>query len=149
MQVWEGAKDDLASAAAIEESAFGDRSWGAASFEKTASSPGVRLLLAGRSRAAAQGFALWLLAGEDADLLSIGVAPEVRRQGVGRLLLDALEIAALEQRARRLLLDVADDNRAALALYRACGFYEISRRAAYYRNGADALILEKPLNETS
>ena len=143
--IWEGTKEDARAAAAVEEQAFGEKSWGAASFLKTVSSPGVRLLLAGRSQTAPHGFALWLPAGDAADLLSLGVAPAAQRQGTGRALIRALSVAAREACAQRLLLDVAHDNHAAVALYCACGFREIARRKTYYKSGADALILEKRL----
>ncbi|MBK5217865.1 MAG: ribosomal-protein-alanine acetyltransferase, partial [Propionibacteriales bacterium] len=42
----------------------------------------------------------------------------------------------------RLLLEVAADNTAALAMYADHGFVEISRRHGYYTGGRDAVILQ-------
>ena len=59
---------------------------------------------------------------ETAWLISMWVAPEVRRQGVGEALIDAVVEWARASGARRLLLDVGDHNRPAIALYARMGF---------------------------
>ena len=49
--------------------------------------------------------------------------------------------------AQHLLLEVRADNAAALALYGAAGFAQISRRRRYYQpDDVDALILRKELS---
>ena len=50
------------------------------------------------------------------------VAPEVRRRGVGGALVDAVINWARSSDVDRLLLDVADDNAPAIALYTRKGF---------------------------
>ena len=55
-------------------------------------------------------------------LISMWVAPEVRGQGVGEALIDAVVEWARASGARRLLLDVGDHNRPAIALYARMGF---------------------------
>jgi len=55
-------------------------------------------------------------------LISMWVAPEVRRLGVGGCLVDAVIAWARSSRVNRLLLDVADTNPAAIALYERKGF---------------------------
>ena len=55
-------------------------------------------------------------------LISMWVAPEVRGQGVGEALIDAVVEWARATGARRLLLDVGDHNRPATALYARKGF---------------------------
>jgi ribosomal protein S18 acetylase RimI-like enzyme len=55
-------------------------------------------------------------------IVSMWVAPEVRRKGVGRRLLESAEQWARENRMIRLMLDVTEKNDPAIALYRACGF---------------------------
>ena len=55
-------------------------------------------------------------------LISMWVAPEVRGQGVGEALIDAVVEWARASGARRLLLDVGDHNRPAIALYARKGF---------------------------
>jgi ribosomal-protein-alanine N-acetyltransferase len=76
----------------------------------------------------------------EAELLRIATVPRARRNGLGtQLLRQALEkLAGLG--VERCFLEVRSDNRPAIALYRRFGARLISRRAAYYRDGADALV---------
>jgi len=62
---------------------------------------------------------------DDADaawLISLWVAPEARGRGVGDALVEAVVQWAVQRGFARLLLDVADDNHAAIALYARQGF---------------------------
>lgn len=94
------------------------------------------------------GFALWRAIADEAELLTIAVDPVHQRQGIGRALLHALAATANTQ-AATLILEVAADNAAALALYLGAGFQTVGRRQGYYRRGdgpaADALILRASL----
>ena len=91
------------------------------------------------------GFVIGQLAADEAEILSIGVAPDWQRAGLGKKLVEGLVRAAKRGEARRLFLEVAHDNVAALALYSALGFKETGRRKAYYERAGgaavDALIL--------
>ena len=79
------------------------------------------------------GFIIISVAANQAEILTIATAKSARRQGLGRKLLVAA-ISELQQRAiTELFLEVAEDNAAALALYRAAGFQPIGRRPGYYR----------------
>lgn len=96
------------------------------------------------------GFIVTLPAGEAVDIVALGVLPERRRGGIGRRLLDHGAARARAAGARRLMLEVAEDNAAALAFYRGAGFAEAARRPRYYRARAgaaarDALVLIKSL----
>lgn len=101
------------------------------------------------SRGGLAGFLLARAAAGEAEILTIGVAPECQRQGLARRLLENTFPALSARGARRLFLEVADDNAAALALYRGLGFSEAGRRRAYYARragpAADALILARDL----
>ncbi|RZO68239.1 MAG: GNAT family N-acetyltransferase [Parvularculaceae bacterium] len=141
------APHDFALIDAIEKVAFGAASWGSGDVAQTARIDGVSTLLArGETSHDVSGFLLWRMAGEDAEILTIGVLPTDRRKGIGAALvrkcLDACEIAG----ARRLILEVAADNRSALALYHSLGFEEFAHRPRYYRNGADALLMARGLH---
>jgi [ribosomal protein S18]-alanine N-acetyltransferase len=73
-------------------------------------------------------------------IASICVAAACRRQGVGRRLLAACE-QALDQPRLRLTLRVS--NTAARQLYRLSGYADVDRWPKYYRDGEDALVMEK------
>ena len=83
-------------------------------------------------------------AGETVDLDRIIVAGEHRRRGIAAHLLESGLSWATKQGARNVMLEVADDNPAAIELYRGAGFAAVARRASYY-GGADALVLEMTL----
>ncbi len=92
----------------------------------------------------AAGLALAQGLGEECEILALGVLPERRRTGIGAALLESVAADARCRDARALFLEVAEDNIAARALYAACGFVQIGRRANYYRHTSrlvDALVL--------
>ncbi|MBS8228902.1 GNAT family N-acetyltransferase [Vannielia litorea] len=95
------------------------------------------------------GFALGQSAGAEAELLTLAVAPESRRRGLGRTRLDAFHTEAAQRGATTTLLEVSATNAPALALYEAAGYREIGRRRAYYRapdgHRTDALVFTRPL----
>lgn len=90
------------------------------------------------------GFALGRAAAGEAELHTLVVAPDRRRSGIATRLLAAFDAAARAAGAEAAFLEVAEGNVAARALYARAGWQEVGRRGGYY-DGADALILRKPL----
>lgn len=108
--------------------------WDAASVVTMLEHPGATALIARASgKAPIAGFVLGRIAGDEAEILSIGVRVPYQRLGVAKQLLAGLVRAVKRAEVRRLLLEVADDNAAALALYQGAGFREAGRRNAYYK----------------
>lgn len=91
------------------------------------------------------GFIVAQLAAGEGEILSLGVKKDRRRQGVGRLLTQALIDAARRKAVQRLFLDVGEGNAAAIALYTRLGFAQLGRRKAYYLHAdgtrEDALLM--------
>ncbi|STC69694.1 ribosomal protein S18-alanine N-acetyltransferase [Corynebacterium pilosum] len=78
------------------------------------------------------------------EVHTIGVAPEHQREGVGRVLMEQLTHAA-DMYDGEIFLEVRTDNAAAIALYEAFDFYQISLRKNYYKpSGADAYTMKRP-----
>ena len=78
------------------------------------------------------GFALSRVAGGEAELLSIAVSSRRRGKG-GSVRLLARHLARVAAAgARRIVLEVDEDNAAALHLYGRFGFSEVGQRPAYY-----------------
>ena len=152
------ASSDAAALAVLHATAFA-RPWDEAAFTGLLAKPQVTAL------AAAQGFILLqhvpsgknlgIDAGTDAnkegavaspveaEILTLAVHPEARRQGLARRLISAaVDHLAVE----KMFLEVAEDNHAAVALYQACGFAESGRRVNYYKNAdgsrSDALLMQ-------
>lgn len=143
--------DDVPEIAALELEAFPDDAWPADYLAAAVSGrvTTARLLVAEGLAEPARGLrrpvvghAILSLVFEIAELQRIAVAETCRRRGVGRALLEASVALATEADAERLLLEVREHNRPALAFYRRAGFAEIDRRERYYRDGSTAIVLE-------
>ena len=137
--------DDAANLAAIHARAFPEP-WDADVMTSFLNGAGVLGLLAEPSGA---GFILCRRIASEAEILTLAVDPASRRRGVGSALLAAAVDWAREATADAMFLEVACDNAAALAMYRAAAFVEVGRRRAYYSRptGAmDALVLRLDLN---
>lgn len=88
----------------------------------------------------AVGFVMGQLAADEAEILSIGVAKEWQRKGIGRRLVDGLARAVARAEVKRVFLEVAADNAPAVALYRRLGFAEAGRRKDYYARKGGAAV---------
>jgi len=95
------------------------------------------------------GFALIMLAGPEAELLTLAVDPAHRRQGIARQLIAKLETTCRENNVEDVFLEVVDTNIGAQSLYTATGFERRGARKDYY-NGpkgtkVSAIIMAKSL----
>jgi ribosomal-protein-alanine N-acetyltransferase len=121
----------------------GERAWTAAEFAALLDQPGI--ILCGDARS----FAMGRVVLDEAEVLTLATHPEFRRQGLARAALKDLILGTASAQARRLFLEVAEDNLAARQLYTSLGFSQIGRRPGYYarKNGPriSALIMEKAL----
>lgn len=119
--------------------------WSARDFAGLVSEPST-VLVTGPS-----GFALGRVLGPDAELLTLAVAPETRRQRHGTALVAAFEAAARARGAQMVFLEVAEHNAAARTLYGRCGYGSVGRRRGYYARAGgpavDALVLVRSLHE--
>lgn len=127
----------------------GDYPWRAAQFADSFAA-GHQLLGVRDTAGALLGFAVWSQVLDEAELLDIGVAPAVRRQGLGARLLAEVVAAARAAGAARLMLEVRAGNLPAQALYQRAGFVFSGRRNGYYPavNGReDACLMDKTLGD--
>ena len=138
----------------VEAELFGASAWSAELFWSELAAPGRTYLVAVQARddghgASAEellGYAGLAVAGPDADVQTLAVAPGAQRRGLGGLLLDALVDAARSGGAASVLLEVRADNEPAKALYAARGFERVGVRRRYYQpEDVDALVLRRRL----
>jgi [ribosomal protein S18]-alanine N-acetyltransferase len=119
------------------------RSWSAAEFESLLDDRTAFLVTE------AAGFALGRAITDEAELLTLAVAPDRQRAGLGTRLLAGFEAEARTRGAATAFLEVAEDNAPARALYDRAGWEEAGRRPAYYpradATAAAALVLRKAL----
>ena len=149
---------DIPQAAVIEQRVFSDP-WPESFFAGEIAQPlafarvaerGVEATGAGESGAVDSarpgpvfaGYLLAWLGDEEGHLGNLAVAPEHRRAGVARALVEDLLAAARARGARSITLEVRVSNFAAQALYRSHGFRLAGLRRGYYRDtGEDALLM--------
>ena len=91
------------------------------------------------------GYAVLMVAVDEAHLLNLSIATEWQRQGWGKKLLQQVLGLARQHHARAMLLEVRPSNVAALGLYQGFGFKRIALRRGYYPADSareDAILLE-------
>ena len=132
---------DLKPIAALEKICFGKDSWPWMEILAALSLPGTVQLKAMLGDELV-GFVIGdqRVRGEAGWVASIGVHPDHRRNGLGRQLLEACE-RELGTRTVRLSLRVS--NQAALELYRKAGYSQVDVWKKYYKDGEDALVMER------
>jgi ribosomal-protein-alanine acetyltransferase len=81
-----------------------------------------------------RGYGILMPAGDEAELLTIGVAAAQQGKGLGRAILSEMLSVARAKHLQHVFLEVRSGNIAAIALYRSAGFIKIGVRRGYYRN---------------
>ena len=79
-----------------------------------------------------RGFVLTRIVGDEAEILTIGVAKSARRYGLGKALMRAVMSDLYADRIPTLFLEVDETNTAAIHLYNGLGFNQVGERKAYY-----------------
>lgn len=120
------------------------RPWSPAEFDSLLSGNGAHLV------AKPNGFALARMVMDEAEILTIAVVPGARQRGLGRKILDQLELELAGAGICLMHLEVSETNTAALALYYSNGYRESGRRSGYYSDSVhprqDALVLSKTIS---
>lgn len=140
------ASPDRAEEIAVLHARLFDPPWDASSIASSIEHPASASFIAQvREPPVLAGFVIGRIAADEAEILSIGVAPEWQRRGVGRRMVEGLVRASRRAEVKRLFLEVASDNYAAGALYQGLGFVPAGGRKGYYDrpdgSKVDAIIL--------
>ncbi len=83
--------------------------------------------------------------GIEADILTVAVLPDYRRQGIAKEFMRQIEAYAIEREASAMMLEVEISNEPAIKLYESLGYMKISVRMDYYGPGKDAHVMRKEL----
>ena len=147
MNVRDAAAGEAAVLAAIARECFGESAWNQRHFGAL-ESPGLArwILVAetgapGGARAAIAGYLVMQQTAESAEVESLAVRPQWRRQGVAAALLQQGLERARRRGAREAYLEVRASNTAAQSFYLRCGFVEFGRRERYYHQPDEAAAL--------
>jgi ribosomal-protein-alanine N-acetyltransferase len=130
---------DIPTIVEIENASF-PAPWTENAFRHEIENPRAYFFVAVAEDGAVMGYYdMWLYSGEG-HLLNICVAPEYRRKGLGRMLLEHALATAGTAGVHEIYLEVRPSNEAAINLYVKYGFKELEVRRGYYQNGEDALL---------
>lgn len=80
-----------------------------------------------------------VVAEREQEILNLAVAPGLRRQGVGRLLLSDI----LDRHTGDFFLEVRESNQSARRFYARFGFKMVTQRLQYYSNPTESAIVMK------
>ena len=126
---------------AIEQSVFADP-WSTQDFRDCVSSDAVFLIA--ETAEGLAGYVVALDAADEGEILNLAVAPEGRRHGLGRALVEEVLAALAGRGVEHVYLEVRESNAPARALYAAHDFQEVGRRKEYYRRPVeDAIVLRR------
>lgn len=124
---------------AIEQSVFADP-WSTQDFRDCLLSDA--LFHVAETPEGVAGYVVALDAADEGEILNLAVAPEGRRRGLGRALIEEILDALTTRGVRYVYLEVRESNAPARALYAAFGFKDVGRRKQYYRRPVeDAIVL--------
>ncbi len=138
-------KEDVKHIAALEGRVFSD-AWTVQGITETYDQPQTFLTVA-EENGVIVGYCIVYYVLEEGEIARIAVDEKIRRQGVGRGLLDYTMICCRQMKLQRVLLDVRESNAAARAFYVSYGFAEDGMRKNFYDNPKEHAILMSMLLE--
>jgi [ribosomal protein S18]-alanine N-acetyltransferase len=137
---------DIPVLASYEKLLFPYSPWNTAQFkEEFAGIPTTRFMSVAEAENTIVGYCgVFLPApGVEADILTVAVLPEYRRQGIAKEFMRQIEEWAREHGASAMMLEVEHTNESAIELYKSLGYMKISVRMDYYGPGQDAFVMRK------
>lgn len=135
---------DLEAVLAIEGSYKTTPGWNRKQFQAELVNPNSLFLVAEDDYGVGGYGVAWIVPPE-AQLLTIAVSPARKRRGLGKKMLQALSIMARGWGCMIMTLEVSSFNFAAQKLYEGFGFRVVGKRAKFYNDGSDALLMDLPL----
>lgn len=137
--------EDLPAVVRIERASYPDP-WSSASFSREISAQPISHPIVARRDGMVIGFVVAWFVVDEVHIGNVAVDPAARRQGIGRLLMEALERQAIEEGCTYSTLEVRESNQSARRLYEKMGYRVIGRRERYYRHPEeDALVMVRTL----
>lgn len=140
MTIREMSTDDLDAVSALEAAVF-TMPWSKNGFSETLCREDAHFFTAYEDERLL-GYAGVYCTADEGEITNVAVAPEARRQGVARALLQHLLTRLLSDGITRAVLEVRVSNTPAIRLYEAQGFQIAGRRKGFYEKPAeDAYVM--------
>lgn len=131
----------FAAAESLDKLCFTSENWSAAALREEAAGDNGILICAMKKDVMA-GFICGYFAADESDIAVVAVHPELRRLGIGSMLLDAFE-QALPDITHAVFLEVRESNVPAIRLYEKHGYERVGLRKNYYKNPCENAVLMK------
>jgi [ribosomal protein S18]-alanine N-acetyltransferase len=144
MRSREARSADLNAILAIQAQHPGLPAWTRLQFDSEMGIPG-RAVLVVEDEGGVAGYACLTFVPPEAQLHMIAVAKEKGRRGVGKSLLDHVRAVAAAEKCGKIALEVSAANAVARAFYEREGFVVVGRRAKFYNDGQDAILMDLSL----
>ena len=136
---------DIDQMAALEAACMGGDAWSVAQCADELGRKDRSWWVAIDDQGAVRGYAGGQILDGQLQLFKVACAPEARRGGIARQLMERLSEDARNLGASDMLLEVRASNESAQAFYRSLGLGDVGTRPGYYSDGEDALIMAGPL----
>lgn len=137
---------DLAVFVSLDKELFPYSPWSASQYKDEFSSPTRHFVVATDAAQNIIGYAgVFAPGGAEADVLTVGVIPSHRGQGIARELMAMITHWATEQGSIAMMLEVKVDNADAIGLYESLGYSKLNVRKDYFGAGLDALVMRLDL----
>ncbi len=128
----------------IERASFGRQAWPRRLFlELYEDCP--ELFIAAKWHGRIAGYAATAVEKRNAEIVSLAVHPDYRRQGVAQALMRFTLRAVARSGARRIELMVRPENLAGGRLYRSFGFRRVRLVRRYYEDGGDGVLMARAI----
>jgi ribosomal-protein-alanine N-acetyltransferase len=121
----------------LHSECFPGKNWGEKDFAELKAS-GADIIASDNS------FIVWRSVLDEAEIITIGVKPSMRRSGIADTLLVLMERELKQKNIKKIFLEVASDNVVAIKLYEKNGFTRTGLRPKYY-DGIDAITMTKEI----
>ncbi len=81
---------------------------------------------------------------DEGQIMNVAVSEKFRRKGIANSLMNRLLERAKEKNCKTVTLEVAENNKSAVALYEKLGFFTVGKRKGFYGD-ADAILMDKTI----
>lgn len=137
---------DIPVLVSLDKELFPYSPWSAGQYREEISAPTRLFVLALDDASSVIGYAgVFAPGGAEADVLTVGVVPQHRGQGIARELMAGITKWAIVQGSIAMMLEVKTDNVEAISLYESLGYSKLNVRKDYFGSGLDALVMRKEL----
>ena len=137
---------DIPVLVSLDKELFPYSPWSAGQYREEISAPTRLFVVALDDASSVIGYAgVFAPGGAEADVLTVGVVPMHRGQGIARELMARITQWATDQGSIAMMLEVKTDNVEAISLYESLGYTKLNVRKDYFGSGLDALVMRKEL----